>query len=505
VDPATEDTVTGRSVRIGILVIARNASGTLAGVLERIPASVRSRVAAVLVCDDNSDDETYLVGLGYRQVAPDLPLTILKSEGAGYGGNQKVGVRWAIEHDLDVLALLHADGQYAPESLPDVVGPLERDECDVVLGSRMLEPGAARRGGMPLYKLVGNRVLSAAQNALVGTDFSEWHSGYRAYRVSALRAVPFERNADGYEFDVQLLIQLREAGMRIREVPVPTYYGSEIRHFKGVAYAKRVLDAAARYRLDRMGFGSGELAFAQAAYELKDEPDSSHGRIIAWLRERPPSRVLDLGCSDGALGARLQELGHEVTGVDSIEHARARTDLHALVIADLEHGVPREVGDGYDVVIAADVLEHLRAPEQILDDVRGRLREGGTIVVSVPNFGHWYPRLRVGLGTFDYDRRGILDRSHLRFFTRRSFERLVHERGYAVTRRETVGLPFEVTARGDDGRATDEGRDDRDAFSLLRRVEDAALAIRPTLFAYQFLYELRPDSPTEDPHHLRAN
>jgi 2-polyprenyl-3-methyl-5-hydroxy-6-metoxy-1,4-benzoquinol methylase len=490
VDAAAADAVTGKPARIGILIVARNASGTLAAVLDRIPPNVRARVCAVLVCDDHSDDATYLVGLGYQQIAPDLPLSVIKSDEAGYGGNQKVGFRWAIEHELDVIALLHADGQYAPETLPDVVGPLERNECDVVLGSRMLEPGAAQRGGMPRYKYVANRVLSAAQNSLVGTDFSEWHSGYRAYRVNALQAVPFERNDDGYEFDNQLLIQLREAGMRIREVSVPTYYGSEIRHFKGVAYAKQSLAAAARYRLDRMGFGSGELAFAHTAYELKDVPDSSHGRILAWLRERPPSRVLDLGCSDGALGARLQALGHEVTGVDTTEHARARTELHALVIADLERGVPREAGDDYDVVIAADVLEHVHVPERILDDLRPRLRTGGTVVVSVPNFGHWYPRLRVGLGAFDYDRRGILDRGHLRFFTRRSFERLARERGYAIVRCENVGIPVEVTNRG-----TTSDRDGNASLSMLHRIERVGLALRPTLFAYQFLYELRPETP----------
>jgi len=476
--------------RIGILVVAHNASGTLADVLSRIPTEVRGSVSSVLVFDDHSDDATYLVGLGYQQVATDLPLTVIRQpEVLGYGGNQKAGYRWAIEHDLDIVVLLHADGQYAPESLPAMVGPLERDECDVVLGSRMLTPGDARRGGMPRYKHAANRALTRIENGLVGTTLSEWHSGYRAYSVRALRDVPFENNSDGYEFDNQLLVQLHEASKRIVEVAVPTYYGDEIRHLKGVQYGARVLADAARYRLHRMGFGSGELAFAHTSYEMKDDPHSSHGRIVAWLRDRPPSRILDLGCDNGALGARLREAGHRVTGVDAQDHAGVRDRLDAFVIADLEQGIPAEVGGGYDIIVMADVLEHVRNPGRILDEARGRLRAGGSVIVSIPNFAHWYPRVRVALGAFDYDRRGILDRGHLRFFTRRSFERLVQDANFAVTRHEAVGLPLEVVERGQG----DENASGLSAMEALRRVEGVGLMLRPTLLAYQFLYELRSE------------
>jgi 2-polyprenyl-3-methyl-5-hydroxy-6-metoxy-1,4-benzoquinol methylase len=479
-----------RARRIGILVVAHNASGTLADVLSRIPPELRGE-ARVLVCDDHSDDATYLVGLGYQQVATDLPLTVIRqSHELGYGGNQKAGYRWAIEHGLDIVVLLHADGQYAPESLPAMVGPLLRDEADVVLGSRMLEPGEARRGGMPRYKYVANRALTRIENSLVGTTLSEWHSGYRAYSVPALRDIAFDSNSDGYEFDNELLIQLHEAGKRIVEVPVPTYYGEEIRHFKGMQYSARVLTDAGRYRLHRMGFGSGELAFAHTSYEMKDDPQSSHGRIISWLRDRPPGRILDLGCDHGALGERLREAGHHVTGVDAREHEGTRERLDEFVVADLERGVPNDVGDGYDAVILADVLEHVRNPDRILDDARNRLRPGGSIIVSIPNFGHWYPRLRTAIGAFDYDRRGILDRGHLRFFTRRSFERLVHDTDLAVTRREAVGIPLEVTERGQRG----EHESARSAKDVWRRVEGVGLALRPTLLAYQFLYELRPET-----------
>ena len=376
----------------------------------------------------------------------------------GYGGNQKAGYRWAIEQDLDIVVLLHGDGQYAPESLPDLVDPLARGEYDAVLGSRMLVPGAARRGGMPLYKYVGNRILSKMENAVVGTDLSEWHSGYRAYSVAALRDIPFERNADGFNFDTQVIVQMFEAGRRVGEVPIPTYYGDEVCRVNGLAYARDVTRDVLRYRAHKTGFGSGETAFASQAYELKQADDSSHSRLATWLAGRPPGRILDLGCSDGALGERLGRAGHEVTGVDVVAHDHTQSRLHAFVAGDLEHGIPDEVGDGYDVVLCADILEHVSAPARLLAAARDRLAPGGVVVVSVPNFAHWYPRTRVALGRFDYDRRGILDSTHLRFFTRRSFERLAGQVDLAVSRREVTGLPLEVAGSQRVGRPGRPGR-----------------------------------------------
>jgi glycosyltransferase involved in cell wall biosynthesis len=481
--------------RIGILVVAYNAASTLAAVLDRIPADFRARVSDVLVCDDYSSDATYLVGLGYQQLVDDLPLTIIRHpRNLGYGGNQKSGYRWAIERDLDIVVLLHGDGQYAPELLPQIVAPLEHGECDAVFGSRMLEPGAARRGGMPLYKYVGNRILTRFENAMVGLDLSEWHSGYRAYRVDALRDVPFEENADGFHFDTQIILQLHEAGKRIHEVPIPTYYGDEICHVNGLAYARDVVGDVVAHRLHKMGLGTGPTVFADDPYELKTGEDTSHGRLLRWAEGRGAGRVLDLGCSDGSLGAQLEARGFTVTGVDREAHPGVER-LSGFVAADLDAGLPDEVGDGYDLVLAADVLEHLRRPERLLADVRRCLRPGGSLLTSVPNFGHWYPRTRTALGVFDYDRRGILDDDHVRFFTRRSFERLVGRASYTVRRREAVGAPIEVVDRGATGPASGDGRDGA-LRRLAARADALGVALRPTLFGYQFLYELVPTTET---------
>ena len=475
--------------KIGILVVAYNAASTLAHVLDRIPAEMRGNIHEVLVGDDHSQDATYQVGLDY-QAGSDLPIRMVRHpKNLGYGGNQKWGYEHAVAHGWDIVVLLHGDGQYAPEQLEAMIAPLLDGSAEAVFGSRILKRGEARRGGMPAYKYVGNRILTTFQNAVVGTQLSEWHSGYRAYDVAALARLPLAVNSDGFDFDTEIIIQLHESGSRIVEVPIPTYYGDEICYVDGLKYAKDVTRDVLRYRAHKMGFGTGEMAFAAPApYDLKTGPDTSHSRLRGWLELRPASRVLDLGCSDGQLGACLMELGHVVVGVDFEEHKLVRERLTDFHQHDLETGIPAEVGDDYDVVLMADVLEHVRDPQALLAEARTRLRPGGSLMVSVPNFGHWYPRARVALGRFDYDARGILDRGHLRFFTRRSFERIVTEAGWVVRRSEAVGLPLEVIDRGTDGAAPRPGVLRR----LLDRADRAAVAARPQLFGYQFIYELEP-------------
>ena len=466
-----------RSPRIGILVVAYNAGSTLASVLDRIPQGFRSRISEVLVCDDASQDSTYYVGLGYKQVS-DLPLTVVRHEhNLGYGGNQKAGYRMAIERGLDIIVLLHGDGQYAPECLPAIVAPLERGECDAVFGSRMMVKGQARKGGMPLYKYAGNRILTAFENRMLGTNLSEFHSGYRAYRVSTLAQIPFEANTDGFAFDTEIIIQLIDAGKRIAEIPIPTYYGSEICYVNGLKYARDVTRDVLRYRLGKVGFTSGDLGCVGEEYRIKQADDSSHQVLLRWLAHMPRSRVLDLGCSGGALAERVRALGHHVTGVDCAEIEGVHQRCDVFVRADLDAGLPAEVfgQQPFDVAICADILEHVRRPESLLAELRSVLRPGGSILASVPNFGHWYPRIRTALGMFDYDQRGILDHGHVRFFTRRSFERLIGRTGLRLVHVEPTGLPIEVLAsRGG-------------VPAVVNAADQAGLALWSKLFAYQYV------------------
>ena len=474
-----------RVPRIGVLVVAYNAAGTLAQTLARLPEEFTRTVDQVLVCDDASSDETYEVGVRFQGTST-WPVTVVRHEqNLGYGGNQKHGYAWAMDRGLDIVVLLHGDGQYAPERIEDLVAPLVSGDADAVFGSRMLERGQARAGGMPTYKYIGNKILTRMQNRVVGTSLSEWHSGYRAYRVDALADLDLRSYSDGFDFDTEVILGLHALGKKIVEVPIPTYYGDEICYVNGLKYAKDVTEDVLRYRLRSMGFGAGVVRDETQPYELKPSEHSSHGVLLDWLRHCPPSRVLDVGCSDGRFAALARELGHIVTGVDLVKHEGIVDCVDHFVEADLNAGLPDEVGRDFDVVVAGDVLEHVIDPHALLTDLTERLRPGGQVLVSVPNFAHWYPRARVLAGRFDYDQRGLLDRTHLRFFTRRSFERLVADCKLSIVERRTVGSPFDVVQRSlpADSPASRLG-------SKVAAADRAAVRLWPTMFGYQFLYRL---------------
>ncbi|MBA3944550.1 MAG: glycosyltransferase family 2 protein [Herpetosiphonaceae bacterium] len=224
--------------RIGILIVAYNAETTLRSVLQRIPQPIMDKVEEIFVFDDCSQDATYEVGEQHKQSIGADKLSIYRNPvNLMYGGNQRRGYQYAIERGLDIVVLLHGDGQYAPEIMQDLLTPLETGQADMVMGSRMLVPGAALRGRMPLYKFVGNRILTTLQNLLAGTRFSEFHSGYRAYSVPALRQVELADLTTNWHFDTQIILQFLKRGYRVTEVPIPTYYGDEICHVNGIPYA----------------------------------------------------------------------------------------------------------------------------------------------------------------------------------------------------------------------------------------------------------------------------
>lgn len=466
-----------------MVVVAYNAESTLVRTLDRIPEDFRRALDEVIILDDASTDGTTRSAQQWAsQVFDHTVVMVTHTKNLGYGGNQKAAYALASERGLDVVVLLHGDGQYAPELLPQMVQPILDGEAEAVFGSRMLIKGAAKAGGMPLYKRLGNRVLTRIENRMLGTSLSEFHSGYRAYLVSALESVPFEHNSDAFDFDTQIIIQLVDGGHRIVEIPIPTYYGDEICYVNGTKYAWDVTKDVFEYRLNRMGFGTSQWVPKVSEYDLKEGDGSSHSAILDMLADRAPLRVLDLGCSGGLLAQKVRKLGHYVVGVDVVEIPGVRDRVDEFHLLDLSAGSETDLGDKYDVVVLGDVIEHLSDPLASLRWAVDLIRPEGQVILSVPNFGHWYPRLRVATGLFGYDRRGILDETHLRFFTRRSLLRFVRRAGLDVLEERHTGLPLGlVQEQAESG-----------ARTMSRRVDAALVSARPQLFAYQFVMRLRP-------------
>ncbi|MBV9358710.1 MAG: glycosyltransferase, partial [Chloroflexi bacterium] len=428
-----------RRRRLLVFVVAYNAEKTIEHVLRRMPASLQAYDTEILIIDDASQDATFETSETVRR-SGDLPfkLTVLANPvNQGYGGNQKLGFLYAIEQGFDVVALIHGDGQYAPEALPYLLQPLMSGEADVVMGSRMLQRGAALRGGMPRYKYVGNRILTAFQNRLLGAKLSEFHSGYRLYTTTALRGIPFQLNANGFHFDTEIIIQLFLAGFRIKELPIPTYYGDEICYVNGMQYASDVVRATIAARLQgyslvyRRAFDVRPDSQNNEYYTPKLEFNSPHSVAVAEVA--PGQTVLDLGCAAGYLTAALKAKGCRVIGVDRYPPANSAV-LDEFIQHDLDNGEFPRTLDDVDVVLALDVIEHLRSPEAFLASLHEAVarRPDLTIVISTGNVAFVIPRLMLLVGSFNYGKRGILDLTHTRLFTFRSLRRLLEESGFEI-------------------------------------------------------------------------
>ena len=477
-----------RRPRLLILIVAYNAETTISQVLARVPRALADDYEVeVLVLDDSSQDKTFeRTSVVQREAGLPFPLHVLFNPvNQGYGGNQKIGYHFAIERGFDFVALVHGDGQYAPECLPDLVRPLREGQADAVFGSRMLEKGGARRGGMPLYKLTGNRILSWFQNRMLGAALSEFHSGYRVYSVAALRAVPFELNTNDFHFDTEIIIQLLLAGRRILELPIPTYYGNEICRVNGMKYAWDVTRAVLVARSQQLGLLYDRRfdvapAAGNAQYEPKLDYPSPHSAVVEIVPAG--ARVLDLGCAGGYVGAMLRRRRScRVTGVDKFPLAPG-VELDRFVQHDLNDGFPPvDVGE-YDYVLLLDVVEHLASPEAFVDQLRDALSvtPSTRLLVSTANIGFVVNRLMLLVGQFNYGKRGILDLTHTRLFTFASFRRLFEQAGFRVVGTRGIPGPFPLAIKNP-------------ALSrFVLRVNQWLIAIAPRVFSYQMFFVVEP-------------
>jgi glycosyltransferase involved in cell wall biosynthesis len=473
-------TIVDARPRLVVFVIAYYAESTLKWVLDRIPASIFADFdCEILVVDDASKDGTFAIGAEYKQAHPDVAMTVLRNEhNQGYGGNQKVGYSYAIAQGFDYVALVHGDGQYAPEELPKLMAPLVNGDAEAVFGSRMLEPMAALRGGMPLYKYVGNRILTTLQNAMLGSRLSEFHSGYRVYSVKALRRVPFRLNSNDFHFDTEIIIQMMNSGSKILELPIPTYYGDEICRVNGMRYAKDVLWATLQNVAHRSGVRYQRRFDAHpdenAHYDLKLGYPSSH----TYALEAVPAgaSVLDIGAGPGGLARELLKKGCDVTVVDQFS-ARVEPGEIRVIQQDLDAELGFEVS-GHDVLLMLDIIEHLREPERFLERLRGQFGyESKKLVLTTPNVAFIVQRIMLAFGQFNYGKAGILDMTHTRLFTFRTLKGLLTEEGFRVKRIEGIPAPFpKVLGNGVLGKA---------AISA----NMALISLSRSLFSYQIYVE----------------
>jgi len=462
--------------RILVFVVAYNAEKTIGSVLHRIPQELRGGNIEVLVIDDSSKDDTFAAGVAHEKAIEGLKITVLRTPlNQGYGGNQKLGYRYAIDNGFDFVALVHGDGQYAPEKLPELLAPLVRGEAGAVFGSRMMEKGGALRGGMPLYKYLGNKVLTHFQNAMLGSKLSEFHSGYRIYSVAALRKIPFERNSNDFHFDTEIIIQLVMAGVPIVELPIPTYYGDEICYVNGLKYAWDVFRTMLRAKCHERNLlydRKFEIGAVEETYGVKLGFVSSHTMAIGAVH--PGGNVIDIGCGCGHVARELAKKAAHVTGVDQYvpDHSDDPKVSYYQWNLDREE-FPVDLSE-FDQVFLLDIIEHLKEPDAFMERLRhAAVRRRPEIVLTTANIGFFVTRLMLLLGRFNYGRKGILDRTHTRLFTASSLRELFEQAGYDVIEIRGIPAPYPM--------ALGEGF----LGHLLLHINMALIHVSRGLFSYQ--------------------
>ena len=233
--------------KVTVVMPAYNAEKTLLKTYNDIP---KGSADEIILTDDVSRDKTV-------EIAKKLGLIVVQhSKNKGYGGNQKTCYTEALKRGADIIVMLHPDYQFDPKSIPDLVAPLIEERADIVYGSRMMEKGSAKRGGMPFYKRLGNKMLTMYFNVMLGTRLTDAATGLIAYSRKSLETIPFMKNADGFTFDEEAIIQAKYFGMRMVEVPIPTRYekdSSTISLRKSINYGLKLFWRVIRYKLHKWG------------------------------------------------------------------------------------------------------------------------------------------------------------------------------------------------------------------------------------------------------------
>ncbi len=476
-----------------IFIVAYNHENYIEKVINRIPKTVLENPRnEVLVIDDGSHDQTFYVTDEVKtKLHGKARLTVLKNPlNQGYGGNQKLGYRYAIDHGFQRVVLVHGDGQYAPELVDQFIqGYASEPKPDAVFGTRMHSLKSARAGGMPYYKIVGNRILTILENYLLGSQMSEFHSGFRSYSTALLKNIPFEANSNDFHFDTEIIIQAHAAGGKILELPIPTHYGDEICHVNGVEYALNVVLACLHYRIQQLGFLYDRKFDVQ---RLQPKPSRSEASkfsfesklLEAFGESSHASKILILSNGFEQISNPLRGRGFlvDVFNVTPPNNNTSTTDdLRELEVYFQNHGTAL-----HSIVFYAS-FEQLMHPERLLEIIRRTVKHPGPrVFITTANVGFFITRFMHLLGEFNYGIGGILDRAHMRLFTKRSLKQVIQQAGYKIDAFSVTGMPWSYVLKS------------RHWAIALEKIFTKLANLWHGFFAYEFIVEAHPlPTPTQ--------
>ena len=287
--------------KILVLVIAYNDQEFILNVLEKIKKKLNFKKSEILIINDNSQDKTFEKIYEFikknKKIAEKIKL-VENPKNKGYGKNQKMGYLYSIINKFDVVVMVHGDGQFGPEKIDEIIKPILNKKADAVLGSRMSKKIEALKGNMPMYKFIGNIFLTYLQNLILGSELTEFHTGYRAYSPKSLKRIPFLYNSNSFPFDTEILIQFILNNFKISEISIKATYSTQISNLKVIPYGFSVLNAAVLGKLTKVGIINNKkynqkfndiLVEKKIILELKKGINFSKKKMIKLCNSQKPN------------------------------------------------------------------------------------------------------------------------------------------------------------------------------------------------------------------------
>ena len=461
-----------------IFIVAYNHENFITKVLERLPQSLQKEDYEILIIDDASIDKTFELANIWSEKNNMINIKILKNiKNYGYGGNQKIGMKYAIENNFDTLTLLHGDGQYAPEIIHDLINFHIQNKSALTLGSRMINKKDALKGKMPIYKFVGNIILTKIQNLILKTNLSEFHTGYRVYSISTLSNCKFFLNSNNYHFDTEIIIQHIAHNFKISEFAIPTYYGDEISYVNGFNYAFNIIKQTILYKFQKIGiFYSEKYNHKIEQYEDKSNFYSTHK--LAIDKVKAGSSIIDMGSSNGSYLNFLKNKKKCYIKTVNKYHNLKNLNVDEEEIIDLDFNLPKNIKN-FEYIFLLDIIEHLTEPEIFVKNLYNKLDQKHKVIASTGNISFIIIRLMLFFGFFNYGNRGILDKTHTRLFTFSSFKKLFINY-FDIEEIKGIPVPFPLAL----------GENKFARFFL--KINILLIKISKPLFSYQIFLILRP-------------
>lgn len=474
-----------RKAKLLIFFFAYFNEKSIGRVLTQIPQSLNDEFdAEILIVNDTSECKILETAIVENRANIPFKLTVLNNAiNQGYGGNQKIGFSYAIKYDFDFIVLMYGNGDHDPELLGELIAPFRSREVDAVFGSQIILSDNYPDILINFYTIAGNYLLSKIQGLLLGINLTEFCSSYRIFSLASIKKLPFERNANDSSFNTEIIAQLVMAGCKIADVPIKKNNSKNVGLLNYLNYFVKSLKTSFQAKLQIINiFYDRRFDISNQednGYLPKLDFDSSHSRVISLIPRF--STILDVGSGFGAVGVELKKRNNCIVFGCDYAPGYMTKFYDGFETRDLDNGLPLFRGQKFDYILALDVIEHLKCPEDFLDQLRDiAATSGAKVILTTGNVAFLLMRLSLLIGRFEYGKRGILDLTHKRLYTLRSLERALSAAGFEVERREGVGVPFPLVF----GRGA--------LSNILMSLNRQLVKVWPSMFGFQLLVIAAP-------------